>query len=556
MQKPTTISCYISLLFALVLSVYADRPNILLIVSDDQGYGDFATFGNEIVQTPTLDRLRAGGATLANFYVSPVCAPTRASLLTGRYNHRTGVWDTWKGRENMRGSEVTLAELLREAGYETGHFGKWHLGENAPMRPQDQGFEQSFRWIDVRSRFDPGVESNGEAIRMEGFLDDLIFEKAIDFISEDREEPFFCYVASFLPHDFPNGQQIPDEDVEPYLGATHLTRGDMESYAMITRMDRNIGRLLEALEQQGLSESTIVVFLSDNGPQQKHGMDKGEVSLRYNYGLRDDKGSVYEGGVRLPCFIRWPNNIEAGLQISARTAAIDLLPTILDFADVQRPIAPKIDGLTLAPILLQQAPDAIDRILFRKFQRAAIPDLWTNSAAIGPRWKMVNGRELYDLVNDPGEKEDLAAKHPTELKSLQAAYRTWFEDVSQNPGFESSRVWIGSDLQPSVRFKYWHATDDGLFLTEVKSEQSYTFELTDIQTDLIKPESKFTIQSNGVILASAAPKAGQTTLRFSGIHLEEGTTDLLVTLENPNKERTLSYGERDPGFRYLYIRTN
>ncbi len=364
-------------------------PNILMIVSDDQGFGDFGCYGNELIKTPHLDQLFKESTRLYRFYVSPACSPTRASLMTGRYPSRTGVWDTWKGRENMRKTETTLAEILKEGGYATGLFGKWHLGENAPLRPQDQGFSETFLWTDISTRFDPGVEWNGEEIRMEGFLDDLIFDKAIEFLERKQDAPFFCYVASFLPHNFPGGKQVPEEEVEAYLHIDHLTRGDLEVYAMTTRMDRNIGRLLQRLDELGLSNSTLVVFLSDDGPQQRHHLDHGKETQRFNYGLRGVKTEVYEGGIRTPCFIRWPSQIEAGRDITSVTSVKDLFPTILDFVGISYE-EDSIDGMSLVPILMSQEESLPDRLLFSQFQRAEVPKPWRNSAAWGSglRWSM------------------------------------------------------------------------------------------------------------------------------------------------------------------------
>jgi len=531
----------------------ADRPNLLIIVSDDQGYGDLAAHGNPLIQTPYLDQLHGESTRLDNFYTSPVCAPTRASLMTGRYPYRTGVWDTWKGRQNMRESEITLAEVLRDADYRTGLFGKWHLGENAPLRPQDQGFQETFLWTDTSTRFDPGFHLNGEPVRLEGFQDDLIFDQAIRFIEENENRPFFCYVASFLPHDFPGKKQIPEEEVEAYSDLDHLTQGDRESYAMVTRMDRNIGRLLASLNRLGLNESTIVVFLSDNGPRQKHARDAGEVSERYNAGLRGAKGSVYEGGIRTPCFFRWPDRITAGRDIKERTAVIDLFPTALSLLDIPLPTADKIDGINLAPILLGEESRLPDRTLFHQFQRAAVPDLWTNSSATGPRYKMVNGTELYDLIEDPGETTDLAAEKPMELSRLRGKFEDWFKDVSTDPGFVGSRVWIGSEVQPEVRFKYWHATDENLLLSDVRAAGHYDIRITGLQPELVGDDSTFLFLANGKPIAEGHPVPGATELMIPGIYLPVGPVDLSVELTNPKTERRLSYGEADPGYRFLYV---
>lgn len=530
-----------------------DRPSVVLIVSDDQGMGDFGAYGNEIVRTPHLDQLYETSTRLHNFYTSPVCAPTRASLMTGRYPYRTGVWDTWKGRENMRASELTVAEILLENGYRTGLFGKWHLGENAPQRPQDQGFEETFLWTDTSTRFDSGYERNGESVRLEGFQDDLIFDHAIKFIEEHQAEPFFCFVSSYLPHDFPNRKQIPDEDVEPFLQHSRLTRGDQEVYAMIQRVDANIGRLLAHLKELGLDDSTLVVFLSDNGPQQRHPLDKETETKRYNYGLRGVKGTVYEGGVRVPSFWRWPERIRAGVDIAERTSVMDFFPTLLSMLNIEPPQALTIDGIDLSARLLGQEGSLPDRILFNKFERAARPDIWTNSSATGPQFKMVNGDELYDLNADPGEAENLAGEMPQVLAGLRAAYKEWFADVSTRTSFEGSRVWIGSSRQPSVRLKYWHADEQRGFLTDVRQSGKYDIEIAEIQRDLFDQDSAFVLLANGDEVARTQGKPAEDSVQLKGVDLTEGPTDLKLELVQPKTSRRLGYGEADPGFRFVFL---
>jgi arylsulfatase A-like enzyme len=528
-------------------------PNILIIVSDDQGFGDFGCYGNAIIQTPHLDQLFTESTRLYNFYVSPVCAPTRASLMTGRYPYRTGVWDTWKGRENMRSSELTLAEILLQNGYRTGLFGKWHLGENAPLRPQDQGFEDTFLWTDITTRFDSGYEVNGESVRLDGFQDDLIFDHAIAFIEENRHGPFFCYVASFLPHNFPGGKQVPEEEVEHFLQYSHLTRGDLEVYAMIRRMDANIGRLLAHLQELGLDENTIVVFLSDNGPLQEHHLDDGEVTERFNYGLRGAKRDVYEGGIRVPSFWRWPGRILDAHDLAERTSVIDLFPTLLSLLDIAPPTSLTIDGLDLSTQLLGGKDPIPDRILFNKFERAGHPDLWTNSSATGPQYKMVNGIELYDLINDPGETTDLAKQLPKELTQLRTAYLEWFADVSTRTAFEGSRVWIGSDRQPEVRLKYWHADEELGFLTDIRRSGAFDILLSGLQSELIGPDSTFILLANGEEIARTEAGITEDSILLESVELTEGRTNLKLQLIHPSITRTLSYGENDPGYRFVHI---
>ena len=322
------------------------RPNVLLIMSDDQGFGDLGAHGNPKIKTPQLDKFTRESVWLKNFYVSPVCAPTRASLLTGRYNFRTGVVDTYLGRALMYPDEVTLAEILSSAGYRTGIFGKWHLGDNAPMRPIDQGFQEALvlkgggigQASDPpggTSYFDPILQHNGAEERFKGYCTDIFATAAIDFLARPNERPFFAYLAFNCPH---KPLEVPEADVAPYK-AMDLTLASFPKlgqpipadraqpvdevarvYAMVTNIDTNVGRVLKALEDHKLADDTIVIFMTDNGP----------AEVRWNAGLRGWKGSVFDGGIRVPCYLRWPNHFPPRLTVEQNTAHIDVVPTLLE----------------------------------------------------------------------------------------------------------------------------------------------------------------------------------------------------------------------------------
>ncbi|MFO0891673.1 MAG: arylsulfatase [Isosphaeraceae bacterium] len=326
----------------------AARPNVVVIITDDQGYGDLGVHGNPKIRTPNLDRLARQGVRLTQFHVSPVCSPTRASLLTGRSNYRTGVVDTFLGRSLMHPGEVTLAERLASAGYRTGIFGKWHLGDNAPLRPLEQGFRESLVLkgggigqpsdLPGGSHYlDPVLLRNGVAQKHRGYCSDVYTTAAIDFLKQSSGGPFFLYLAFNCPHD---PLEAPEADLASYRGErlgrdAFPDRGnplpaslDEEKiarvYAMVTNIDANVGRLLSALDDAGLSDDTIVVFLTDNGP----------AFARYNAGMRGLKGTVYEGGTRVPCFIRWPGRVPADREVAQVAAHIDLTPTLLDACQV------------------------------------------------------------------------------------------------------------------------------------------------------------------------------------------------------------------------------
>ncbi|MEM8601781.1 MAG: arylsulfatase, partial [Bacteroidota bacterium] len=322
------------------------RPNVLLIMTDDQGWGDLRVHGNPDLDTPVLDALARESVRFDRFYVSSVCAPTRASLLTGRDHLRTGVQWVTGGLETMRPEEVTIAEVYRDAGYATGLFGKWHSGAHYPADPRGQGFETVFGFIagHLNNYFDTDLLHSGELVETEGYITDVLTDAAINFIEAERDHPFFAYVPYNAPH---SPFQVPDAYFDKYVERGFDAR--MASiYGMVENIDTNVGRLLAALDATGQAEQTIVVFLTDNGPN----------GVRYNGGMRGTKASVHEGGVRVPLFIRYPNQLPADHVVRPLAAHIDLLPTLAELSDVPLPDSLDLDGRSLAPLMRDAVPSA------------------------------------------------------------------------------------------------------------------------------------------------------------------------------------------------------
>ena len=456
----------------------ARRPNVLLVITDDQGYGDLGVHGNPVIKTPHLDKLAAGSSRLTRFHVSPVCSPTRSSLLTGRYNYRTGVVDTFIGRSMMDPAEVTLAELLSAAGYRTGIFGKWHLGDCYPMRPIDQGFQEALvlRGGGIgqpsdppggTSYFDPVLQHNGQPERRKGYCSDVFTDATLDFIqtSNAQKTPFFAYLAFNCPHD---PLEVPEEYEKRYSGADlsadRFPRGGYpfhgpppkavtaKVYGMVTNIDDNVGRLVARLDQLGITDNTLVVFLTDNGPAQ----------VRYVAGLRGRKGTVYDGGIRAPCFLRWSGVLPEGREFDRTTAHIDLTPTLLDACGVPRPQGVTFDGVSLWPFLTGRSPaaDWPSRTLFFQWHRGDKPERFRAFAARGDRYKLVRAEvagaaktsayELFDMAADSYELKDVSAGHPDEVERLKAAYSAWFDDVSRTRGFDPPRIHLGSPREKTT----------------------------------------------------------------------------------------------------------
>ncbi len=487
------------------------RPNILLIMTDDQGFGDLGAHGNTKIKTPHLDKLARESVWLKNFYVSPVCSPTRASLLTGRYNYRTGVVDTYLGRSLMYPDEVTLAEILAGAGYRTGIFGKWHLGDNAPMRPIDQGFQESLvikgggigQSSDPpggSSYFDPILQHNGTPGRYKGYCSDVYATAAIDFMQASDDRPFFTYLAFNCPH---SPLEVPEADLAPYK-AMDLTLGSFPKlgqpipaewasqpdkvarvYGMVTNIDTNVGRILTALEDRKLAADTIVIFLTDNGP----------AEVRFNAGLRGWKGSVYDGGIRVPCYLRWPDHFPAGLAVEKIAAHIDLVPTLLEACSVPVPKDVKLDGKSLVPLLSgKQTAGWPDRTLFFQWHRGDRPEQDRAFAARSQTFKLLRREpipgakppvlELFDMEHDPLELKNVATRHPDKVAKMHKDYLAWFKEVTATRGFAPSPIELGGTREnPTVLTRQdwrgplagWEPDDLGFWQVKVARESRFDF---------------------------------------------------------------------------------
>ncbi len=400
-----------------------ERPNVLLIMTDDQGWGDLHSHGNEKLDTPNMDRLAAGGVRFDRFFVSPLCAPTRAALLTGRDHLRTGVTSVARRWEVMRSEEVTLGEMFRQAGYATGCFGKWHSGSNYPHRPVDQGFEEfvGFYGGAHHEYFDPLLRHNDSVERYRGHITEILTDQAIRFMRQSGERPFFCYLPYNAPH---TPRQVPDALFEKYVarGFSAKTAG---IYAMVEQIDTQLGRLLASLRHLGIADETIVLFLTDNGPN----------GDRYNGGMRGRKGSVDEGGSRVPCFLRWKGHLDENVEVKTIAAHFDLMPTLAALCDVAVPEDHlPLSGRSLVPLFGGTVPeDWPDRKLFTNNSRGE-PTL-ARGAVRTQRYRLViprNGESrLFDMVDDPSQRRNLASTKPEVAEELSLAYEAWFEEASR-----------------------------------------------------------------------------------------------------------------------------
>lgn len=435
------------------------RPNVILIMTDDQGYGDLACHGNPYLKTPTLDRLYQESVRFTDFHVDPCCAPTRSALLTGCYSSRAGVWHTIGGRSLLKEGMPTVANVFRDNDYETAVFGKWHLGENYPFRPIDRGFSESVvhggggvgqspdYW--GNNYFDDTYKHNGEFERYEGYCNTVWFSEALKFIQQNKEKPFFCYVATNLPH---APLRVDEQYIEPYRA--HASERIASYYGMITKLDEDIANLLQGLKDLGLEDNTILIFMSDNGPCPWFGgvdmdFETGYPKEGYACGMRGGKIWGYENAHRVPFFIRWPaGNIGGGKDLEALAAHIDVLPTLIDLCELKPPENLYVDGQSLVPLLNNEIENWSDRTLFVHNQRVQFPVKDKEYQVLTDTWRLVKREkdELYNIKADPGEHNNLAAEYPGVVKELYGRYERWWDDVSVD--FDKyARIYIGSEYE-------------------------------------------------------------------------------------------------------------
>ena len=414
----------------LLLSSFAlDRPNVVLILTDDQGYGEVAAHGNKIIQTPEMDKLYREGVRLDNYHVNSICSPSRAALVTGRYASRVGVWHTLGGRNIIRKDEKTIADHFVAAGYKTGMVGKWHLGDNAPYRPEDRGFQDVFRigggsigqlpdyW--KNDLWDGHYWNKGQWVKTKGFCTDVQFDYALDFVEENKNAPFFLFISTTAPHS-PTGAD--KKYLEPYekLG---LDKGICAFYGMVTNIDDNIGRLRNKLRELKIEENTILIFSSDNGSA----CDKKGDS--FNGGMQGKKGSLYEGGHRVPCFLYWPKGgWIGGKQLDQVTAHIDILPTLLKACAIENPLNTAFDGIELNGIIAKPA-QKLSRLLITENKANKRDQEFQNSVVLTDEWRLIDGQKLYDVKNDFTQKNDIAKEHNERVKSLRKSYSQWYTSI-------------------------------------------------------------------------------------------------------------------------------
>ena len=424
------------------------KPNVLIFLSDDQGWGDLSIHGNKNLSTPNIDSLAKDGALFERFFVCPVCSPTRAEFLTGRYHARTGVRGVSTGQERLDLDERTIADTFKDAGYATAAFGKWHNGLQSPYHPNDRGFGEYYgfcsgHWGDY---FSPPLRHNNTLVRGNGYTPDDFADHAIQFIEKNQAQPFFCYVPFNTPH---SPMQVPDSYWDRFknkkLEMLHYDAAQEEidftraALAMCENIDWNVGRVLKRLDELKLADNTIVVYFADNGPN----------SWRWNDGMKGRKGSTDEGGVRSPLLVRWPKHIASGTKIPQIAGAIDLLPTLADLCGVRIVGNKPLDGVSLKPLLASSTPASSAAwpqrtiVTFYGSRLSLRTQQYRFDAGGGQGKKAVTNTSLFDMTNDPGQKRDLSKERPGIAAQLAAEAKKWRAELSTKAGPDNRPFTVG-----------------------------------------------------------------------------------------------------------------
>jgi len=478
------------------------KPNVIVIMTDDQGYGDVAAHGNLVIKTPNLDRLYNESVRFTDFHVNPFCAPTRAALMTGRMSDRTHVRSTVYARNYLNKEETTMADFFKVSGYRTGHFGKWHLGQNYPYRPMDRGFES---WVGHgdggtgsssdywgNDKMNDHYYKNGKWSQFNGYGNDVFFNETLKFIEKNKKTPFFVYLATNIPHAPWNVLEEYYEEYNEVDGTKYKDWNKKKDFlSTITHFDQNLGKLRAYLRKNGLEKNTILIFLTDNGTS--------GGSTIFNAGMKGRKGSMYEGGHRVPFYLHWQDGgLDKGIDIKEFTAHIDLLPTLINLCDLKTPKRGhfKFDGQDLTPLLFKKKDVLKERYLIMHQQNALeIPVKGKNSLVATKKWRFINGKELYDIKADPSQKNNLIDEYPNVVKNLNKEYNAFWKSIAmeQNPyplpiigsGYDDE-TWLTPDswIRDNEKLSTWDQSQvvvgvngAGFWSVEISKKERYQFDV-------------------------------------------------------------------------------
>lgn len=454
----------ISLLFLVLIAIFSSfdrlsaqskqKPNVIIVITDDQGKGDLACEGNKFVKTPNIDKFYSDAVRFTNYHVSTTCAPTRGAIMTGRHSNRVNVFHTINGRSILFEDEVTLPQIFAQNGYTNAMFGKWHLGDNYPFRPEDRGFHEVIRhggggvgqgpdyW--GNDYFDDTYWHNNKMEKYDGYCSDVFFNGALDFIETNKDKPFFCYISTNAPH---SPYNLPKDYFDLYQGKKYkdINERTLRFYGMITNIDDNFKKLEDKLDDLGIADNTIVIFTTDNGTAAGRSV--------YNAGLKGGKGSQYEGGHRVPLYIRWPDGkLTGGKDIDELVAHYDLLPTFVDLLGLDFNPVKKLDGKSLIPLLEAKNDTWENRILYMDTQREQNLIKYRKYTVMDKDWRLVDGKELYNINNDLGQQNNIISAHPEVAARLGVGYETWWQSfVDEKVNERYAYIKVGSPKENPSR---------------------------------------------------------------------------------------------------------
>lgn len=579
------VSKALSLLWLLILvscqvtpkQPQGQKPNIILIMTDDQGFGDLGYYGNPNIKTPVLDSLAARSVRFDQFLVNPVCAPTRSAIMTGKYSMSTGVHDTYRGGAMMATEEVTIAELLKTVDYKTAMIGKWHLGDNYPMRPNDQGFDYTLNhlsggigqygdWPNTLKRdssyFNPILWKNGEQVQTEGYCTDVLTRAAIDFVADNKENPFFLYLSYNAPH---GPLQLPQQyydmykHIDPDSGfvdstipfpkvTPHSKENGRKVDGMVSNIDDNLRLLFRQLDNLNIEEQTLVIFMTDNGPQHP----------RYVAGMRGRKGSVFQGGIRVPSFWYYPKAFQEPRDIKSPAAHYDIFPTLAALTGAVIPDSLQLEGTNLLPILTKETTELPDRYINRYWTRSA-PVRYRNVATRKGNLKLVGmGKDslgqdkfgLFDLERDPYEQDNLAADTPESVAELKAVMNSWLDKMEREPHIVNSPMpIIGTAFENPVMLNqndaHFHK-EEGIkkqfIYWDVKLEEPKFFDVAIHLDRGLDTDGQLTLELGNKTETLDFKGEGQMSLVFEDVPLAKGITRIMPKL----------YVERKGELKYAY----
>lgn len=532
-----------------------ERPNVIMVLTDDQGYGDLSCMGNEILKTPNIDKLHSTALSFTNFHSGTTSAPTRSGLMTGNYNNTTGVWHTIQGRSLLDLEEYTVANAFSDSGYSTAMFGKWHLGDNHPYRPSERGFQHTLvhggggvtQGPDLwdNNYFDDRYFRNNVPEQMEGYCTDIWFGEAIKYIKEQskKDQPFFCYISTNAPHAPHN---IAKEYCDPYSNNPNVVNDKF--YGMVANIDDNMGLLMQSLKDCGIDENTIVIFMTDNGGTGGMQLDQDRFLVNgYNAGMRGSKGSNYEGGHRVPFIMNIPNYTGAR-DIPYLASHIDFMPTMVELCDLKLPAGHKFDGKSLVPAI--KGEDMGSRMLAVDTQRGENMNKYQTLCVMDDMWRLV-GDELYDLSVDFEQRNNVAAEHPERVAKMKQFYEEWWDRNTARANdiqyigieakgtnvinahdmhtFEGQRVPAWSQRSIRMGLKAM-----GIWYLEIPEDGKYEFALR--RWDPITGASLTSGVPEGRPIPNGEPASAGVALKIKQGKLEIGDFSQTKKVTNPNDE--------------------